>query len=399
MRVLHVTPTMSAQAGGPPVALRGLTTALADVGVACEVLTTAGGRFHQPAVHVPDVPVHACAATPLSLLWNSHSPMLADYVGKHLADFDMVHVHELWHHPGFVACRAALRHGVPYLVSLRGGLDGVALRQKAVRKRLYMTFFQRRLLNAAAGLHALTSVEAAHATALRVGPAVTVVPNGVDSNLKQTIDELGAGAVLERFPQLLGRRVILFLGRLTANKGLDLLAGSFIGIAKRFHDASLLIVGPNEGDTQARATRLLAEADVADRATFTGALAGDDKLAALACADVFVLPSYAEGFSNAVLEALAAGLPVVISERCNFPEVAECAAGFIVRNDVGEIGAAVSTLLEDEHLREESGRNGRRLVEERYGWPTIAKAFADLYASIRSPASGATRRRVRIANA
>ena len=119
--------------------------------------------------------------------------------------------------------------------------------------------------------------------------------------------------------------------------------------------------------------------------TFTGALVGNDKLAALACADVFVLPSYAEGFSNAVLEALAAGLPVVISEHCNFPEVAECGAGHVVRNDVREIADAVSTFLGDEHRREEASRNGSRLVEERYSWSTVAEAFAELYGSIKSP--------------
>lgn len=384
MKVLHVAPTMSAEAGGPPVALRGLATALAGVGVGCEILTTAGGRFRGPALTVPDARVHVCAASRLSFLWNSHSPELAGFLDEHVAEFDIVHVHELWHYPGFVACRAAQREGVPYLISLRGGLDRVALRQKALRKWLYMRLVQRHLLDSAAALHALTAVEAAQAATLRVGTSVTVVPNGVAPGLDETIDQLDTAVFLQRFPRLADKRVILFLGRLTANKGVDLTARSFIGLAKEFEDASLMIVGPNEGETQARATRLLEAAGVIDRVTFTGALDGDDKLAALACADVFVLPSYAEGFSNAVLEALAAGLPVVISEHCNFPEVAEHGAGFVVRTDVGEIGRALATLLGDERRREEAGRNGRRMVAEGYGWPTVAEAFAGLYASIRS---------------
>ncbi|MCY4015500.1 MAG: glycosyltransferase [Gammaproteobacteria bacterium] len=384
MKVLHVTPTMSAEAGGPPVALRGLTTALAGFGVGCEVLTTAGGRFHRPPLPVPDVPVHACAASRLSSLWNSHSRELADFVDRRIAGFDIVHVHELWHHPGFVACRAARQHGVPCLVSLRGGLDPVALRQKAARKWLYMRLVQRRLLTSAAALHALTTVEAGHANALGVGTSVTVIPNGVDTDLEQAVDQLEITPFYERFPRLADRRVILFLGRLTANKGVDLLARSFVDIARRFDDAVLLIVGPNEGGTQARTTRLLEAAGVIDRVTFTGALDGDDKLAALACADVFVLPSYAEGFSNAVLEALAAGLPVVVSEHCNFPEVAERRAGLIVRNNVGEIGDAISALLADERRRKEAGRAGRRMVGERYSWSAVAGGFADLYRSILS---------------
>ena len=125
---------------------------------------------------------------------------------------------------------------------------------------------------------------------------------------------------------------------------------------------------------------------MSDRATFTGVLDANDKLAALACADAFVLPSYAEGFSNAVLEALAAGLPVVISEHCNFPEVAEHGAGYIVRNDVQEICGAISTLLADKRSQVEAGLNGRRMVAERYSWPAVSKAFAGLYRSIVSAA-------------
>ena len=382
MKVLHVTPTMSAEAGGPPVAVRGLTTALTARAIECEVLTTRGGRFLRPPLSIPGVPVHALTASPFSAAWNAHSPALGRFVEDRLAEYDLVHVHELWHYPGFVACRAARKRGIPYLLSLRGGLDDLALRQKAARKWLYMKMVQRPILRSASALHALTTVEAALCRQLQLQTRVPVIPNGVAADLSETIDQLDVSAFLERFPMLGGKRVILFLGRLSANKGLDLLARSFIDVAKQFDDAALLIVGPNEGNTRSQVTLLLESAGLIERVAFTGALDGLDKLSALACADVFVLPSYAEGFSNAVLEALAAGLPVVISEHCNFPEVAECKAGFVVRNDVAEIGNAICGLLGDDHRRQEAGRNGRRMVEERYCWPMVAAAFADLYGSI-----------------
>lgn len=382
MKVLHVTATMSPEGGGPPVVVGGLASALSVGGVPCEIATTTAGRFRRPPIAVPRAPLHAFSASLLSRVWNAHSPMLADYVGRRLSHFDVVHVHELWHYPAFAACRAAREHGIPYVVSLHGGLGGPALRQKAARKWWYMKLVQRHILGSAAALHALTDVEAAQARRLGVTTRVAVIPNAVEADLPAAIDQADAAAFRERFAQLDGRRVILFLGRLAERKGLDVLAASFIRVAGRFPDAALLVAGPNEGNMQAETTRTLAAAGLDDRVVFAGTLQGPDKLAALTCADVFVLPSRSEGFSNAVLEAMAAGLPVVISEHCNFPEVADHGAGLVVGTDVNEVADAVCGLLGDDQRRVEAGRNGRRLVEERYCWPTIAQAFAELYESV-----------------
>lgn len=382
MRVLHVTNTMSPEAGGPPIAVRGLATVLTSIGIRCEILTTTGGRFRLPSLAVSGLPVHTFAGTWLSGVWNAHSRALARFVDRHLAEFDLVHVHELWHYPGFAACRRARSCGVPYVVSLRGGLAPVALGQKPVRKRVYMELVQRPMLESASALHALTSVEADHVEALGLPTRVAVIPNGVAADIGPGVDGADPSSFLRRFPMLADRRVVLYLGRLSANKGLSLLAGSFVHVARRFEDAVLLVVGPNEGDTQAQASAVLASAGLAERATFTGALHGQDKISALACADVFVLPSSAEGFSNAVLEALAAGVPVVVSEHCNFPEVAEWDAGAVVPNDVAAVAGAICDLLADDARRDAAGRSGRRMVEERYGWSRIAGRFADLYESI-----------------
>ena len=382
MRVLHVTLTMSVEAGGPPVAVRGLAMALANKGIECEFVTTSGGRYREPPLTVPGVPVHAFAATSLSFAWNAHSPGLARFVRKRIADFDVVHVHELWHHPGFVGCQSASRRRIPHVISLRGGLDPVALGQKAARKWLYMRLVQGPMLRSASAVHALTDVEARHARALNLAVAPAVIPNGVDPGLPDAVRRVDVSAFIRRHPTLAGKRIILFLGRLTANKGVDLLARSFALVRRRIEDAALLIVGPNKGDTQPRVERLLEEAGLLGYATFTGALAGKDKLASLACADVLVLPSGAEGFSNAVLEAMSTGIPVVISEQCNFPEVAESRAGRVVRNDVTDVANAICDYLGDDGRRRTAGENGRRLVEERYAWPKVAAAFADLYRSV-----------------
>ena len=127
---------------------------------------------------------------------------------------------------------------------------------------------------------------------------------------------------------------------------------------------------------------ILTSGGVIDRTIFTGMLTGKDKLAALSSADIFVLPSYSEGFSIAVLEAMAARLPVVISEGCNFPEVSEHDAGFVVEANEKPVAEAISALLSNSDLRARMGENGRKLVSERYTWQAAASKIADLYRTL-----------------
>ena len=248
--------------------------------------------------------MYALPATAIGHIWNAHSPALARFVEANIGRFDLLHVHELWHYPSYVAVRTARRHGIPYLISIHGELGERAIRRKGLRKWLYMKVVQGRMLRSATALHALTEFEAAEAGRLGVSTKIALVPNGVSTDFLQGIERIDTADFLKRHPQLAGKRVILFLGRVAQTKGLDVLARSFIETAKRFADAVLLVVGPDRGDTQRKIVRLLASAGLSDRVTFTGVLVGADKLAAFACADVFVLPSRMEGFSNAVLEAL-----------------------------------------------------------------------------------------------
>jgi len=119
--------------------------------------------------------------------------------------------------------------------------------------------------------------------------------------------------------------------------------------------------------------------DIVEKVTFTGMLTGKEKLAALSRADIFVLPSYSEGFSMAILEALAWGLPVIITHQCHFPEVAEVRAGIVIDPDSAQLAEAMIELLDNPKLCEEMGNNGRRLVIERFTWDKIANQMIELY--------------------
>ena len=377
LRVLHVAASLSAAWGGPVATLRSLAPALADCGIDCAIATTA---LRQAEGAAPAVGPTA-QAFPLGWaapLWDAHSPRLRRYLHQALGTgrFDLVHVHELWHYASFAAGNAAGRHRVPWVLSLHGALNEWPLRRNW-KKRLYLRLVQRALIESARGVHVLTAAEAESLRQLGLRVPVLVAPNGV---------ALPSGPAGGTEPAsfgwqsaLQGKQVLLYLGRLHPMKGVNLLLEAFISLAPRFPNAVLLVAGPDEAGTQQRLVRTLAQAGLAQRAVFTGVLEGGAKTAALAAADVFVLPSYTEGFSNAILEAMAASLPVVISRQCHFPDVAPAGAGHVVATEIGPTASAIESLLRNPAGRCEMGRKGRALVAERYRWDGIAAAMGDWY--------------------
>ena len=183
-------------------------------------------------------------------------------------------------------------------------------------------------------------------------------------------------------PELAGKFVLLFFGRLHAKKGLDLLAEA-VGSARRDHpDIHLLLAGNDDGALepfldQARSL------GISDRITQVGHVAGERARMAWAAADAFVLPSYSEGFSMAILEALACRLPTLTTTACHFPELARAGGGIVVEPTVPGVESGLRDLLErSPEERAGLGRNGRRMVEERYTWDRQAERLASVYAWI-----------------
>lgn len=386
LNVLHIVPHvpgLPVAVSGPLNVLRGLIPPLAAAGVSCAVATVtendhAASRFTIPET---DTPVHFFPTAAPARFWTGYAPQLAPFLNEQLraGRFQLVHIHEIWHYPSFAASRAARRHNIPAVISFHGDLDAWRLRYKRLKKALYMRLIQDRAIRSAAALHALTNAEKERIRQLGYSQPVFVCPNGADP--PGTADPAD-DAFLRRFPQLAGKSVILFMGRIHPMKGVDLLARSFADLARRFPDAILLVAGPDQDSAQAPMEAILSDHGVRDRTLFTGILTGRDKQAALRQSHLFVLPSYSEGFSTAVVEAMAAGLPVVISEQCNFPEAAAHSAGFIVPTASDAITEAVSALLSDPARRRRMAGNARALVADRYAWPAIAAAMQGHYRNI-----------------
>lgn len=286
----------------------------------------------------------------------------------------VIHVHGIWEGHCAAASRAARRARRPYLISAHGMLDPWALRQKKWKKSLYSQVFERRNLTLAACLRAMTVNEAEQYRRFGLSNPIAIIPNGVDIPANVT-----SGLFLERYPALRGKTIVLFLGRIHPKKGLLPLCLAWSAVQRQFADAHLVIAGPDCEDTVTALHRIIEEQGIQQSVTFAGLLTGLVKWSAYAAATIFTLPSYSEGFSVSVLEALGSGVPVLITEACYFPEVKTVNAGWTIAQ-VAEIQAALTTALATPlALIHKMGANGAALVAEKYSWPRIASQFADLY--------------------
>lgn len=382
VKVLHVLTSVAAQWGGATSAAVSLCEGLAQKGVQCHIFAPDFPKGGQQ-LHPQGVGVSLFTTGFLARWWKGYSPSLAKALSKAVQDFDLVHIHELWHYPHLAAYQAAIRWKKPYIITLHGGLEPWAFGYKGTKKRVYMRLVQRRILKKAGAIHALTPEEEREVRRLGLRTPVMLIPNGIHP---RDFRDLPARTELESsYPELEGKRVVLFLSRIHPKKGLDLLAKALGRIVRQpeGEDVHLVIAGPDEGGYQAKVESMLKGNGVFDKTTFTGMLTGRNKLAALARADLFVLPSYSEGFSVATLEALACGLPTVITHQCYFPEVGKSGAGEIIQPDADELTVALKKLMDAPDLRRHMGERARRLVLERYTWDQISGQMLELYCTVR----------------
>jgi glycosyltransferase involved in cell wall biosynthesis len=286
-----------------------------------------------------------------------------------------VHIHGIWEHSAAAAASHARSAKKPYIVSAHGMLERWALANKRAKKIIYAALIERANLQSAHCLHALTQAEAQDYRNFGLLNPIAVIPNGVAIPAQFSPD-----IFLERFPELREKRLILFLGRLHVKKGLDILAQAWARVAQKSPDAHLVLAGPDAENTQASLEKQLAALGVAQRVTFTGMLSHDLKWSALAASEGFVLPSYSEGLSVSVLEAMGAGLPVIVTQQCNLPEVEEHGCGWLIQPQVDELVSALNELLRASSLEvADMGASGRQLVSRRYSWTVIGEQMSAVY--------------------
>ncbi len=302
-------------------------------------------------------------------------PALRDRFRNEVHHADGVHIHGLWEQSTAIAGHTARALRKPYILSAHGMLEPWALSNRRVKKLLYSALFERANVAGATCLHALTAAEAADYRRFGARGPIAIIPNGVHIPAAVTPE-----IFLTQFPDLRGKRIVLFLGRIHYKKGLDILIDSWAAVAKQHPDAHLVIAGPDFEGTraplEARVTQLGLEATV----TFPGMLRSELKWSALAAAEAFVLPSYSEGLSVSVLEAMGTGLPVIVTEQCNLPEVKQLGAGWLIESNTVSLTSSLQEMMtHTPRMNRSIGDRGRSFVADRYTWSTVGNQMAELY--------------------
>lgn len=386
MRIVHIVPYYApAYAfGGVVRSAEGMCRALARRGHAVTVLTTdaldrAGGRAApaeelRDGVRVLRLPNRVPA---LRARLNLSTPArLRAALGPLLADADVLHCHEFRTVENLLAAPDAARRGVPLALSAHGTLAHATGR--SALKAGWDSVFSPALARRFGAVIGLTAQEAAEARALwaAFGAADTmlfpVVPNGIDPD---DYADLPDGAAFRARWALGAGPVALFLGRLHARKGPRLLAEAFR--AADVPGARLVFAGPDEGE----AAQIAALND--PRITLTGYLDGAERLGALAAADLLALPAVGEGLPMVALEALAAGLPLILSPGCGLPEAAQAGAALEIAPERAPLAAALRALLPDAARRASMAAAGRALARDRFTWDAAAVQLEQVYAALK----------------
>jgi glycosyltransferase involved in cell wall biosynthesis len=339
VRILQIIASLDLTGGGPADAANRLGRVWAAEGHDVCVVTL----DHPDAAYLRGLPYAAIGLGQLGSPEGSdlskltvrfgYSPRLVPWLRAHAADYDIILVHSLWNYSTIAARRVLTGSGLRHFVFPHGSLDPwfkQAYKLKNFIKIFTWPLNEGRLMNGATAVLFTTGAERDLARDVyrpyRVHPEVVGFGSAAVPD-EAVLQESEFRAVL---PQLAGRRFILFLSRLHAKKGCDLLVRAFAKIAAANPDLDLVMAGPDQDGLTPALKAAAAELGVSDRIHWPGMIDGAAKWGAYRCADVFALTSHTENFGIVVAEALSCGLPVLITDKVNiWQEVAEDGAGLV----------------------------------------------------------------------
>ncbi|HSV55384.1 MAG TPA: glycosyltransferase [Burkholderiaceae bacterium] len=377
--MLQVVPSVNRATGGPAASVTGLSQALASAGLDV-TLASLDYREHAAPMEASGARTITVAPTVLGKALRGWSPAFANELQAMARQgLDVVHNHGVWMYPGVYARRLADQHKIPFVISPRGMLDDWSLAHNPVRKQVAFALYERRNLQAARLLHATSDMEAEAIRRAGLRQPIAVIPNAIapvlhpNSVSRQLLEQL--------YPALQGKRWLLYMGRLHPKKGLPMLLEAWSRLAANSAGWHLVIAGPDLTSYGAELRALLSShPNLAANVSLVGMLEGEQKACALAHAELLVLPTLSENFGIVVLEALAAGMPVITTTAAPWEELITQGCGWWVNPTATalEDGLRQALATPDSELRS-MGERGRQLVLNRYSWDAAARSMVQVY--------------------
>jgi glycosyltransferase involved in cell wall biosynthesis len=357
MKILQVVRSVDRRLGGPVEAVKNLGLAARLHG--SEFSVAALDQPGAPCLRDFPLPVYALGRGPFGYGFSSR---FVSWLRENAPKYDVVVVNGIWQYQSLAVWQALHRAKTPYIVFPHGMLDPWFKRKyplKHMKKWLYWPWAEYRVLRDAAGVFFTCNQEriSARASFWLYKAKEEVISLGIASPAGESAGQISS--FFERYPDLRGKRLALFMSRIHPKKGCDLVIGSFAQVLAADRDWRLVLAGPNQVGWRQNLEALAGRLNISHRITWTGMLEGDVKWGALRASEMLVLPSHQENFGIVVAEALACGTPVLISDQVNiWREISDAGAGLVQPDD---IHGACELLKQWSNLTE----SDRRLMQKR----------------------------------
>lgn len=387
MKILHVIPSVASIRGGPSQAVLETVRALRNLNVEAEIITT-----NDNAKDLLDVPLYnfiEYEQVPIqffprfsprinSIREFAFSGQLTIWLWHNISQYDLLHVHAIFSYTSTLAMAIARLKGMPYIIRPLGQLSQWSLQQGAYKKQIYLNLIERANLKHSWAIHLMSQQEQQEVSSLSLEAPSFVLPHGL--SIPPSIPNARC-----RLRQLLNlpndEPIILFLSRLHPKKGLDYLIPALGKLTH--HRFTFVLAGSGDKEYEAEIESLLCANSIRDRTHLTGFVTGEMKNLLLQGSDLFTLTSHAENFGIAVLEALAVGLPVLITPGVALADlVQEYQLGYVTQLDILTIASAIEHFFN--HIPEVKyvGDRAREIIRKHYTWEGITKDLITIYADI-----------------
>ncbi len=387
MKVLHIIPSVSPVRGGPSQAVLDIVRVLRKTGVDAEIVTT-----NDHGAELLNIPLGKCTDYQQVPVWffPRFSPSIhairefafsgdfTIWLWQNIHNYDLLHIHAIFSYTSTVAMAIARFQKVPYIVRPLGQLCKWSLQQSASKKQIYLKLIEKSNINHSQAIHFTSVVEQQEALELNLTAPGFIIPHGISispivPNARQKLREYLNLPINEP--------IILFLSRLHPKKGLDLLITALGKLAN--YQFTLILAGSGDPEYENELKSLIAAQAIEKHTHFTGFVQGELKDLLIQGSDLFALTSYSENFGISVLEALGAGLPVLVTPGVALSDIIqENKIGYVTELDVDAICVSIRQFLDNPIAAKEMGDRACQFILDNYTWDQVAQKMISVYEDI-----------------
>lgn len=364
--------------GGTVAVAKNMGAALSKLGVEVSYWAVGDAEDRREAENIENTHIYD-GGWPYS--WFYSREMGEAFRMKAQSSFDIIRTYQMWSYNTWLAHETSKMYKIPYVIEAHGDLEPWRLRNtpfKRLKKYCYLNFIGRTLLRDCSCLQGCSEQELNGFKKIGYDGPVSIIPNGVDSDFYCPGD---CEAVYRQWPDLQDKRIVLFMSRLSPEKGLDKLitAWNRLGDSIRRQNLVLVLAGPGDRGFEKQVEDYIAGSQYPGSIMMTGMVYGDLKVALYRASHTSILPTYNENFGIVVAEAMACGVPVITTTGTPWSALRDHQAGWWVDQTEDQLYRALCEALEiSEAERRAMGERGRAYVRDRHSWDVIARQLVTL---------------------